>query len=137
MELLNDIRAFLADKLNTYQSSNVAWENMPFDPATPSYLQFTFAQTTVDQVEYGTYGRDERRGFAQVTVYEPNGNGAGTALTKADAVAAVFPRGLSGVQNSTPVQVYRTVVGPAIQTNIHYAVPVTIEWRSVTQPIGV
>lgn len=137
MALLTDIRAFFAAKLKAYQATNVAYENVPFDPATPSYLQFNFVQTSVEQAEYGTYGRDARKGFAQVTVYEPNGDGSGDAMTKAEAIAAVFPRGLSGTQNGTPVEVYRTSVGPAIQTNIHYAIPVTIEWRTVTQPVGV
>lgn len=137
MNYLSDIRAFFADKLNTYQSTNVAWENTPFDPATPDYITFTIAQSDVNQLEYGTYGRDERKGIVTINVMKPNNGGSGPALTKAEAIAALFYRGLSGVQNDTKVLVRKAVVGPAIQTNIHYAVPVSIYWQSITPPVGV
>lgn len=137
MTPLTDIRAFFASKLVSYQSTDVAWENVPFDPATPSYLRFAFTQSDVNQAEYGTYGRDKRQGFVQITVLEPKGNGVGTALTKAEAIASVFHRGLSGVTNGTPVEVYKTVVGPVIGTDIHIAIPITVYWRNVTAPIGV
>lgn len=142
MTPLADIRAFFAAKLKAYQATNVAWENVPFDPATPSYLQFNFVQTSVEQAEYGTYGRDLRKGFVQITVYEPagsktNDDGSGVALAKAEAIEGVFHRGLSGTQNGTPVEVYRTTIGPAMKTSTNYAIPVTIEWRTATQPIGV
>lgn len=134
---LSDIRSFFAARLNAYQATNVAWENVPFDPATPDYMQFNCVQTNVRQIEYGTYGRDERSGFVQVTVMKPTDIGAGDALTKAEAIAALFPRGLSGDVNGTKVLVVKTVVGPAIKTAIHYAIPVTISWHSVTDPVGV
>lgn len=137
MTPLADIRAFFADKLNTFQPTNVAWENTDFDPTAQQYLTFAIAQADVRQLEYGTYGRDERTGIVTINCMEPTDQGSGPALSKAEAVAAVFYRGLSGVHNGTKVQVIKTVVGPAIQTSIHYAVPVTIHWQSITEPVGV
>ena len=132
---VSDIRAYLAGLLNTYQSTNVAWENVAFDPATPSYLQFAFSQTDAEPLGVGVENVDVRTGIAQVNVYEPDGSGPGAALDKAEAVAAVFKRGTQGKQNGTPVEIRRTVVGPAIQSNTHYVVPVTIYWQSVTEPV--
>lgn len=137
MAYLSDIDAFFRQKLLAYQATNVALPNVNFDPATPDYITFSNTPSDVNQLEYGTYGRDERRGIVTINVMKPNDTGSGPALTKAEAIAALFYRGLSGVQNGTKVLVRKAVVGPAIQTNIHYAVPVSIYWQSVTPPVGV
>ena len=132
---VSDIRAYLAGLLNAYQSTNVAWENVAFDPATPSYLQFAFAPADTEPLGVGVDNVDVRTGIAQVNVYEPNGGGPGTALGKAEEVAAVFKRGTKARYNGTPVEVRRTVIGAPIQSPTHYVVPVTIYWQSVTEPV--
>lgn len=132
---VSDIRAYLAGLLNAYQSTNVAWENVAFDPATPSYLQFAFSQSDAAPLGVGVSNVDVRAGIAQVNVYEPDGEGPAMALGKAEEVASVFKRGTQGRYNGTPVEVRRTVVGPPIQSNTHYVVPVTIYWQSVTEPV--
>lgn len=130
---LANIRAVLVQRLLSYQTDAIAWENAPYDPA-GAYLRFTFVQGDIAQAELGPNGRNRRTGYAQIDIFQPKGEGIGPALQKAGELEGVFPRGFRGQQYGTSVTITRTDVGGDVQEPDWFHIPVSVFWRSFTDP---
>lgn len=133
---LSNIREFLVNTLLTkYQKTDVAWPNMPYKGDRDDYIAFNFAQSDIRQAEYGSNGMDFRNGLCQIDVYKPVDKGGGHALEKAEEIAALFHRGLSGAVNGTEILIRRSVIESPLQNDVNYRVPVSIYWESFTTPL--
>lgn len=132
---LSNIRGFLADILNSNETGDIAWPNVPYSGNRDDYLAFHFAQSDIRQAEYGSNGMDFRNGLCQIDVFKPVSSGDGEALAKAEEIAALFHRGLSGAVNGTEILIRRSVIESPLQNDVNYRVPVSIYWESFTTPL--
>lgn len=135
MSQLADIRAIFVQQLQAYQTTAIAWENMPLDPVPDSFLRFSFFQDSIGQAEFGTYGRNHRQGTVQVSVFEPLHTGMGVALDKASDIEKVFPRGFHALFGDNHARVMRTEVEHPIPDDRYYHIPVSVYWHSYTRPV--
>lgn len=135
MSQLSDIRAIFAQALSAHQSAGVAYENVPLEPVPDSWLRFTFFQDSIDQAEYGRYGRNQRTGTVQVSIFEPLHIGIGKALDKAGEIETLFPRGFSDSYNGVTARVMRTEIEHQLSDDRYFHIPVSIYWLAYTAPL--
>jgi hypothetical protein len=99
-------------------TSAIAWPNVQLDAQTALYYVVAFLPATVSPE---LQGGDHEGGIYQVSVYAPAGEGLGTALTQAQAVADHFKRqNLSGIACGVPV------LAPPLQEPDWVHIPVSI-----------
>lgn len=103
------IKAALELKLNSILPLvKTAFENVKFEPVSTEPYQV--ATVLFSQPENPTQGDGfyRERGFMQVSVRFPVGNGAGEALARAELLKAVFHRGLSLEREGVTTHIDRT-----------------------------
>lgn len=136
------IRAALEARLETLAPAiEIAWENMKYSPrnAIP-YMQVNLMHArTANPTMCGTGSADMERhtGFLQILLHYPVNKGPGLADAKADAVVALYARGLSLTSSGVTVDILDTpTVAPSlIKDGTWYVVPVTVYFRAdIFQP---
>jgi hypothetical protein len=128
------IRSALDSRLATLSSPPpIVYENVQYDPVVGTlFLDVALlpAQTEHPTVT-GVVGQELalEQGIYQVTVVAPVNQGPGAAATKAEAVRALFPRGLSLTSGGVQVRVSgRPSVAPALVDADWYRVPVSVPY---------
>ena len=135
-----DISAALSANLNTYAAANsipVAWENVKYLPVTGAkYLRETLIPSSTEQVELGAAGIDETLGIYQVDAFTPAHSdlGKSEAQILADGVANQFKRGALLTYNGVNVRIRKVSPGGGAIDGAWYMIPITIEFKSYTQP---
>lgn len=125
------IRAAFEKRLNDWAKAQsppipVAFENVAFIPPASLYVRaFLLSGETQNPSLGGSHQR--RIGLFQVSVVAPVNGGARPAETVAEALEALFPRGLT----VGPAQVDTTPsIAPALSDGERYTVPVSIRYRA-------
>jgi hypothetical protein len=116
------ISAALSARLNTLAGYQVQWENSPFTPPSGVYLAESFLPAATLAVGISNASSDEYSGIYQVSVMAPKGATKGPPRVAADAVLALFPRGLQLTRSGITVTILRASMGPAVIDGDRYAV---------------
>lgn len=124
------ISAALSARLATLVGYQVQWENAPFTPPAGVYLAEAFLPATTLAVGISNASSDEYSGIYQVSVMAPKGATKGPPRVAADAVLALFPRGLQLTRTGITVTILRASMGPALMDGDRYTVPLSIEYRA-------
>lgn len=80
--------------LATAPTFPTAWENVTFAPTQAAYQVVTTLFTQPDNPTFGN-NFQRQRGYLQVQLRYPLGEGKQNAVTRAETIAAAFPRGAS------------------------------------------
>lgn len=132
------IRATLDARLLTlldWPPDRIAWPNVPYRPlAEETYLQVALAVSEPRQADLGTTGRNIQRGLYTVSIVSPSGIGLGASLQLADALCALFPRGLDLPATGFAVTILRAWAAPSFPRDSWYVTPVAITWEAFTPP---
>lgn len=124
------ISAALSARLNTVAGYQVQWENSPFTPPSGVYLAESFLPADTLAVGISNASSDEYSGIYQVSVMAPKGATKGPPRVAADAVLALFPRGLQLTRSGITVTILRASMGPALIDGDRYTVPLSIDYRA-------
>lgn len=132
---MSDLRAALETALSGMSPAlATAWQNVPFTPAVGSpYQRVSLLPGTPANEEFG--GNFADRGFLQVTLHYPPGQGAKAAEDRALAIRSTFRRGASFTSGGLTVIIMKTpAILPAMTDDDgRYVVPVSIEYRTSNQ----
>lgn len=127
----DDVRIALETRLSAYQAANVAWQNVEFKPSPGvGYLEPSLLIATPAMASVGTGGVDRHSGIFQIDVIEHKNTGPGSAMQKADAIAAQFTRGLALVSNAVTVTIERSWPAAGFNRDDWFVVPVSVSWFS-------
>lgn len=131
------IRAALDTRLAGFQSGTftkrIAWPNVRYEPLKgETYLEARFAMSEPRQAEIGTNGRNLQSGLYTVSIVSPAGHGEGEPMQLADAVRALFPRGLDLSAGAFAVTIVKTWAAPSFARDGWHVLPVTIAWQAFT-----
>jgi len=112
--MIDKIRAALETKLNSINPPiETVWENFNYDPEleTP-YQEPTLLFTRPDNLGFGD-GPYLQRGYMQVSLRYPLGNGSGDATERARLLRDTFFRGLSLAKDGVTTVIEETPEVPA------------------------
>lgn len=127
----DDARAALDAQLESYQATEVAWENTIYKPKEGvGYLRPFMLTAEPRQATVGTNGVDRVAGIYQIDVSEPKDAGKGAVMRKVDEVIAQFARGLNLTSGAVTLTIMRSWPGPAFTRDGFYIVPVSVSWYS-------
>lgn len=123
------VRAALETALNAMSPAiDTAWENRPYTPVqgTP-YQRVYLLAAEPDNPEIGTMATE--RGFMQVTLCYPLGEGPGAAMTRAELIRSTFKRGNAFTASGIVTQIERTPeIAPAMVEDDWYCLPLRIRF---------
>lgn len=95
-DALYNIQKAFDDRLALYQSTNVAWDDVPYTPAEGvAYLDATMAAETLRPLGSGADGFQMWEGIYQVNVHHPIGEGLEPIKKQVGAIIDHFRRGTS------------------------------------------
>ena len=107
-----------------------AWENVVFTPPTDgtAYQAADLLPAAPDNPTLGD-GFYRELGLMQITLSYPIGGGSGAVYSKAEAIRAWFPRGLSLTSGGITVHITRTpAIGPKLPSLDRFVLPVSVRW---------
>lgn len=126
------IRAAIESRLNGMTPAlATAWENVPFTPVDGTPYQRAYLMPA--QPENPTIGALLQRlsGVYQINLFYPTGTGSSAAMTRALAIRARFPRGLTMTAGGVTVSVIETPeIGGGTVVGDRYLVPVRVRYRT-------
>ncbi len=129
------ISAAFEKKLNTLETNfPTAYENVQFTPVTgTAYQRVRILPAQPDNPTIGdSYYREV--GLFEVILFYPLDIGRNAAQVKAEAIKALFKRGLAMVEDGLTVVVDRTPsIASAVQLDDRYVVPITISYYAEVQ----
>lgn len=105
-----------------------AWENVPFTPVdgTPYQRVFLLAAEP-DNPEMGRFTQE--RGFMQISLAYPLGEGPGAALARAELIRSTFKRGSTFAASGITTTIEKTPeISPALIEDDRYVVPVRVRF---------
>ncbi len=130
---LKTIRNLLQTKLTTITSPlATAWENSRFKPVTgTAWQKIHLLPAESENPTLGSTVLIYESGIFQISLFYPSMAGPNDAVTRAEAIKALFPRGLSLSSDGITIKIYKT---PAIATAFYddgwYVLPVSIYYYS-------
>jgi hypothetical protein len=131
---LANISTALSTELQTIATANaytVAWENQDFTPtAGETWLSENVIPATTSDPAVSAGYLDES-GVYQVTIHTALGSYKGEAQQIASVIEAGFRRKLLEF-NGQKVDIRSVTINPALPADGWYAVPVSIEYRSIS-----
>ena len=138
------IQSLLNAKLKTFAAAQspalaVAYENKDFAPpqAAP-YLRATLLLATPHAAGCGDAAQDYQRGVFQVDVMALPDKGWGPAYALADLLRTAFKRGQrltgTGANAGTDIVCESVAVGPAMNEDTRYKLPVSITFYAYMNP---
>ena len=128
------VRAALETALNTWATDNIlpiAWQNRPYTPTVGT--KYARAYLLPAETQNPSLGDTHKRliGILQVSLYLPQGNGAGDAETLADSLCTAFARGQSYIASGVTVRVLDSPsVHPALDDTGWFVVPVDVRYQA-------
>ncbi|MDA8114990.1 MAG: phage tail terminator-like protein [Acidithiobacillus sp.] len=124
------IRSAFVTRLQAFPGlPSVAWENVPFTPATGvPYLQPSLLPGEPTQAEIGTAGANRHVGIYQISIFAPTGTGIGAINTLRDGLCDHFKRGTILTYAGITVTCQKAFPGPVIQETDWQHVPVSIRF---------
>lgn len=126
----NDMQAALDARLDSMDSTPVAWPNIPYEPqGGTTYVRPQFLPAETVQASMGESGKDETNAIYQVDVVFPRGAGR---TTLPDTIADHFKRGTVLSYNGLSLRVRSVSIGPAILDGAWTFVPVSIDVQTYT-----
>lgn len=100
-----NIRDAIKTRLQTWTATPVHWAGTKFNPAPGvAYIQPRMIFAGAEQVTMGTAGMNRVSGDLHTNIFTPVGAGDDESMVHADALRALFPRGLklaAGARNIT------------------------------------
>ncbi|MEI6207297.1 MAG: phage tail terminator-like protein [Desulfuromonadales bacterium] len=127
------IRSAFATKLQAFAGlPNVAWENVPFTPATGApYLQPVLLPGEPTQAEIGVNGLNRHTGIYQISVFAPTGTGISALNTLVGNLCDHFKRGTTLYYAPVLVNIKKAYPGPAMQETDWVHVPITVQYTAL------
>jgi hypothetical protein len=134
----SQIRGAIESKLGAWAAARapalaIGWENVAFVPPAPPYLR-GFLMTAEPQNPALGVSLQRHTGIYQVSVYGPEGEGAGATERLAGEIAELFRRGAGAHDAAGTIQVLfeRTpAIGPSqSQNDGTFFLPVSIRYRA-------
>lgn len=111
-----------------------AWPNSAYTPVigTPfARVGFLAAQTANPTMGAGALDMKRYNGLMQVSLFYPVNTGEGDPRRKADAVIALFPRGLTLTHSGVVVHIdYTPSAAPGFSQDAWYVLPVSVYYRA-------
>lgn len=109
---------------------SVAWENVPFTPATGTpYLKPALLPGEPTQAEIGTSGANRHTGIYQISIYYPTGLGVSGLNTLRDGLINHFKRGTVLTYSGISVTIQKAFPGPVLQETNWQHLPITMQFR--------
>lgn len=107
-----------------------AYENVNYIPVTGTpYQRVNLLPATPENPTIGGNYHLEL-GIFQVTLCYPQGTGSATAKARAEAIKALFPRGLNLTESTTSLTITRTpAIAPAFMDGDRYVIPISIQYH--------
>ena len=131
MSSLKSIKAALEARLVAIASPlPTQWENVVFTPPTDGlpYQHVDILPASPDNPTLGD-GFYRELGLMQITLSYPIGGGSGAVYSKAEAIRAWFPRGLSLTSGGITVQIPRTpAIGPKLPSPDRFVLPISVRY---------
>jgi len=131
MASLKSIKAALEARLVAIASPlPTQWENVVFTPPTDGspYQHVDILPASPDNPTLGD-GFYRELGLMQITLSYPIGGGSGAVYSKAEAIRAWFPRGLSLTSGGITVQIPRTpAIGPKLPSPDRFVLPISVRY---------
>jgi hypothetical protein len=123
-----NISAALSTRLATVSGGYaIQYENQSFTPtANAPYLAESLNPTGTNVVALSAAGSEALQGFYQVLCYAPAGMTKGPAFSAADAVEAIFTRGLRLTYGGVEVTILRTDRAPGFRLGDRFVVPISV-----------
>ena len=106
------------------------WENVVFVPPVDgsAFQHVDIMPAAPDNPTLGD-GFYRELGLMQITLSYPIGGGSGAAYSKAEAIRAWFPRGLSLTSGGITVHIQRTpAIGPKLPSVDRFVLPISVRW---------
>ena len=127
---LANIRAAFVTKLQAFPSlPSVAWENMPFAPATGvPYLRPVLLPGEPLQCEIGANGNNRHTGIYQISIFYPVGSGIANLNTLTIALCDHFKRGSRLTYGGATISIQKAYPATYLQETDWIHVPITIQY---------
>jgi hypothetical protein len=124
------INAALSTQLSG-TSYTVAYENADFTTPATLYVMESYLPAATGHVGMETGSTDYYKGIYQVTIMAPKDQYKLDGYTAADSIAATFSRGTVMTYDGVTVRVEDVSIAPPLTDGDRFAIPVSIEWRSL------
>lgn len=129
--LLEAVLTFLTGGSPSMAATDIAWENVNFDPAGKAvWARVTFAPNQPQVVTLGGQGFDRGNGFVQVDISIPIGTGDAVLRSWFEAARAYFIAGRVFTQNSQSAIVISCGESPGRKVDNWFRKSITIFYRS-------
>lgn len=128
------IRAAYEGRLKTWADArspalSIAWQNLPFTEPAGAYLRAFLLPIPTQAIDLAGASRTYR-GLFQINVVAPLNKGPGEAEGIADELAALFVVNAQLTNTVTVQQITPCSIAPALQSDTHFVVPVSFEYRA-------
>lgn len=129
----SNVSAAFATRLNTLAGTYaIQSENNAFTPpANAPYLAESLSPTGVVPMAIASSGTESLEGFYQVLCYAPAGLNKGAAFAAANAVEALFTRGLRLSYGGTTATVLRTERSRGFRSGDRFVIPISVYFRAL------
>lgn len=125
------IRTELEAPLRLYATTNnipVAWEGVPFTkPTGTPYLQIFFLDKSISNPTV-EFSRKRTRGFVQINVCVPDGNGSKQVENLAEDIAALYPAADKQAFATVSIEQHPQIGRAMIDANFRI-IPISVEYR--------
>lgn len=112
----------------------VAWPNTAFTPPISNrWLRVNEFPTVTQSVALPSNGSNEFRGFIQIDVFAPLGDGSAGPKATAALVRQHMKRGTTLFGGSTRVLITNAAVQAGVESSPRWMVPVVIDYRAFAQ----
>lgn len=104
--------------------------NMDFKEIGVTHFLSDVVFVSVTPMGFGEEAKNLHRGFQQVTVCIPAGEGCGEALDLVDAILDLYERGKRITEGSSTILIENASATAPVKGQVYFQVPVTISWSS-------
>jgi len=132
---LSEIRAALEESVANISgipaAAQRAWDNVRFEPTVgTTWVKMTLIPLNDRPATRGDTPQYRTDGFFQISIFTPEGQGAGEAEALAETISDSYTVSDVLTKNSTSVRFEFAEIGQGMTESPWYMVPVTIRWYS-------
>lgn len=129
--LNSQMNAYIVGAPNSVGADNIAWGNVAFEPAEGQpYIAVNTVPASSTPVGVGQESAIRERGFYQLSVAVPSGEGKAVLRRIVEELQTYFRQGTSISYGGTSVRVQRFQIFNTISAPDWYIQIVRVEWRS-------